>query len=304
MLWFRLQQLRSLEWKVRSQAAEKLGESKDPRAVEALVKALKDKDRNVREAAAGSLGRIGDASAVDALLEALKDYDQCVRRAAADALGMIRDERVIERLLPMLKDPDSEFRSAVARTLEIICGGHLTDRQHAACAVARMKWDDLASMGVPAIEPLLGALEDPKSQVRIGAVQALEKIGDARAIEPLVGLLKDSEPKVQEAAAWALAAIGDARAVMPLTVLAGEIHAKSVGATALGRLVERVIQEIPEADLIEVAHRAGQAEEVQQTEKQMSANATQASQPLALLSASHRAQQELLRRGLISKASL
>ncbi len=95
MLWFRLQQLRSLEWKVRSQAAEKLGESKDPRAVEALVKALKDKDRNVREAAAGSLGRIGDASAVDALLEALKDYDQCVRRAAADALGMIRDERVI-----------------------------------------------------------------------------------------------------------------------------------------------------------------------------------------------------------------
>ncbi|PYU97372.1 MAG: hypothetical protein DMG10_31045 [Acidobacteria bacterium] len=266
MLWFRLQQLRSLEWKVRSQAAEKLGESKDPRAVEALVKALKDKDRNVREAAAGSLGRIGDASAVDALLEALKDYDQCVRRAAADALGMIRDERVIERLLPMLKDPDSEFRSAVARTLEIICGGHLTDRQHAACAVARMKWDDLASMGVPAIEPLLGALEDPKSQVRIGAVQALEKIGDA--------------------------------------VLAGEIHAKSVGATALGRLVERIIQEIPEADLIEVAHRAGQAEEVQQTEKQMSANATQASQPLALLSASHRAQQELLRRGLISKASL
>jgi len=60
MLWFRLQQLRSLEWKVRSQAAEKLGESKDPRAVEALVKALKDKDRNVREAAAGSLGMIRD----------------------------------------------------------------------------------------------------------------------------------------------------------------------------------------------------------------------------------------------------
>ena len=60
MLWFRLQQLRSLEWKVRSQAAEKLAESKDPRAVEALVKALKDKDRNVREAAAGSLGMIRD----------------------------------------------------------------------------------------------------------------------------------------------------------------------------------------------------------------------------------------------------
>jgi len=119
-----------------------------------------------------------------------------------------------------------------------------------------------------------------------------------------VGLLKDSDPKVQEAAAWALAAIGDARAVMPLTALASELHAKSVAVAALGRLVERIIQEIPEADLIEVAHRAGQAEEVQQTEKQMSANATQASQPLALLSASHRAQQELLRRGLISKASL
>jgi len=212
---------------------------------------------------------------------------------------MIRDERVIERLLPMLRDPDGEFRSAVARTLEIICGGRLTDSQHAACAVARMKWDELASMGAPAIEPLLGALQDPKSQVRIAAVQALEKIGDARVTEPLVGLLKDSDPKVQEAAAWALAAIGDARAVMPLTALAGELHVKSVAVAALGRLVERIIQEIPEADLIEVAQRAGQAEEVQQTERQMSANATQASQPLAFLPVSHRAKQELLRRSLI-----
>ena len=90
---------------------------------------------------------------------------------------------------------------------------------------------------------------------------------------------------------------------MPLTALAGELHAKSVAVAALGRLVERIIQEIPEAHPIEMAHGAGQGEEVQQTEQQMSANAIQASQPLAFLPVSHRAQQELLRRSLIPRIS-
>src|SRR5437867_7458212 len=111
LLWWKLEQLRSISWRVRSRAAEKLGASRDPRAVDALVKALKDKDPNVRVAVAGALGKIGDPKTGAPLLEALKDHDHSVRRAVVEALGMVRDEnvdqKVIDRLLPMLKDSDS-----------------------------------------------------------------------------------------------------------------------------------------------------------------------------------------------------
>jgi HEAT repeat protein len=61
-----------------------LGEIKDPRAVEPLIAALKDK--GVCAAAAYALGEIKDPRAVEPLIAALKDESFSVRRAAAEAL--------------------------------------------------------------------------------------------------------------------------------------------------------------------------------------------------------------------------
>ena len=74
---------------VRWYAAWALGKISDPRAVEALVEALKDKGKLVRRYASEALGKIGDSRAVEALVEALEDEDKDVRRYASEALVKI-----------------------------------------------------------------------------------------------------------------------------------------------------------------------------------------------------------------------
>jgi len=304
LLWWKLEQLKSISWRVRSRAAEKLGASRDPRAVAALVKALKDKDPNVRAAVAGALGKIGDPKAAGPLLEALKDHDHSVRRALVEALGTVRDEnldeKVSDRLLPLLKDSDGTMRSAAARSLEAVGGNRLSDRHRAAIAVVRMKWDEAASIGPPAVESLVAALSDPKSQVRVAAVSALEKIGDERAIPPLIDMLQDSDALVQETAASALASIGDTRAVRPLVALAAEGSLVTAAVKALDRLLERTAQSIPDADLIEIAalHRRAPQGDGEGQKRSSALAGTATPQPTDFSHVSGLARTELIRRGL------
>jgi len=71
-------------------AAAVLGRFGDPRAVPALVQALRDPQWYVRQAAATALGAIGDLRAVGALEKASRDSHKAVARAAAAALRAIR----------------------------------------------------------------------------------------------------------------------------------------------------------------------------------------------------------------------
>lgn len=48
---------------------------------------------------------------------------------------------------------------------------------------------DLAQLGVPAVEPLCMALENMRIPVRLAAAQALDAIGDVRALRPILRLL-------------------------------------------------------------------------------------------------------------------
>lgn len=74
----------------REEAAEALGEIRDPRAVEPLIGALKDRDHEVRAEAADALARIGDPRAVEPLNALLGDPRPEVRRAAEKALSRLR----------------------------------------------------------------------------------------------------------------------------------------------------------------------------------------------------------------------
>ena len=77
------------QW-VRGDAAdfERLGQSRDPRAVGPLIRALGHKyDGGVRELAAVALGKLGNVGAVQPLIEALGDGAWLVRKAAAEALA-------------------------------------------------------------------------------------------------------------------------------------------------------------------------------------------------------------------------
>jgi HEAT repeat protein len=63
-----------------------LGEIRDPRAIPALLEALKDENSNARQWSAAVLGEIKDLRAVEPLRQRLDDLNPRVREAAALAL--------------------------------------------------------------------------------------------------------------------------------------------------------------------------------------------------------------------------
>jgi tetratricopeptide (TPR) repeat protein len=82
----------------------------DSRAVEPLIRALRDSDTIVGKSAADALGKIGDPRAVEPLIGALRDSAISVRESAVAALGTIGDPAV-EPLIKALDALVSCFRS-------------------------------------------------------------------------------------------------------------------------------------------------------------------------------------------------
>lgn len=202
--------------KVRRNAARALGQIGDPRAVEPLSAALKDKEHDVVRAAVGALGQIGPC-AVRSLIAALKHERQWVREAAvkqlaeigtpatkqlfsalkskeirvragaARALGEIGDPGAVEPLVASLED----LRSAAFSALDRL--GWQPDRSELGAVywIAKRQWDKCVEIGALAVEPLIAALKNKNIQFHhLHIAAALERIGDARAVEPLIKALK------------------------------------------------------------------------------------------------------------------
>jgi HEAT repeat protein len=97
--------------RLRQRAAEALGHLGQPRALDAMIEALKDVDRMVRRAAAVGLGKLGNVRALDSLVLALRDKERDVRSEAALALGMLGKARAVEPLIKAWqKERDGEVR--------------------------------------------------------------------------------------------------------------------------------------------------------------------------------------------------
>lgn len=127
---------------------------------------------------------------IDELIERLGSEDLAVRCDAIDALGKTGDARAIMPLLSLLSDENAGFRAAYA----------------------------LSKIGAPAVESLIGLVEDEGFLNRNGAVDALGEIGDARAVKSLLNLLGNDDKGLQCDAAAALVKIGEP-AVEPLIEL-------------------------------------------------------------------------------------
>jgi len=74
----------------------------------------------------------------------------------------------------------------------------------------------LVKIGRPAVEPLIAALKNRRSEIRCEAAWELGEIKDPRAVEPLIALLKDGDSIVRRYTAPALGKIKDPRAVEAL----------------------------------------------------------------------------------------
>ena len=94
-----------------------LGEIGDPRAVEPLIAALKNKDTLTRWTAAGALFTIGDTQSLEALLAALNDEDLLVSGGHYGVWGLRGDGRTVKRLIAGLMDENEDMRKASAESL-------------------------------------------------------------------------------------------------------------------------------------------------------------------------------------------
>lgn len=172
--------------------------------VDSLVAHVQGKNGGRYKAIITILGDLGNKRATAAIIPALKDEDAEARQKAAEALGKIEDEAALEPLVLALRDTAKAVRKEVAGAVEKRGWEPSDDAQKADYLFATERWDELARLGKPAVDPLIEGLKDDDKKVRQKAAAALGNIGDERAAEPLADALKDKEEDVRKAAQAAL----------------------------------------------------------------------------------------------------
>lgn len=179
-------------------AAEALAVRRDPRAVDAVIRAMRDPKGTIRVCVmASALGHLKDPRALSALTEAVFDpSNRDLRLCAIQSLGMIGDPAAVPDLIKALTAGDMPIA--------------------AANAIARMGDE----RGVPAI---IQAADDPS--LRLWMVMALGELGSPLALPYLASLGDEQRRPVRHAideAQWKIARLSVTDRVSSLsTVLAG-----------------------------------------------------------------------------------
>jgi|GEM_PF-2850022 len=228
-------------------AALTLGLTEDYRAIDPLIKALKNNSPEVREAAASALGCLKRRKGAEPLIASLEDSEKMVREAACEALIQI-GEGSIEPLVAGLKDQDETLRdNAVCvldrmgdiRELQPLLERALTSalrdadrwariRTASALADIHKEWvvkpliealyyygvreaarAGLLQIGEVGMAALLAALRHRHIVVRKAAAEIVGEIGDVRSLKPLEAALRDKDWCVREAAQAAIDSLQD-----------------------------------------------------------------------------------------------
>jgi len=177
---------------VKGSAVEELGESKNLKATQPLLKLLNDSNEaeEIRKEAIEALGKLGDKLAFESLLKAWKDESEIsVQLTAVEALGNLGDKRAVEPLIEALKEKNSfvpEFavialdklgdKRAVEPLIEVLLDqSRVTPKQAAAVALGK-----LASPEV--IEALVKTLKAENWQLRKTVIKALDESGTDKSL--------------------------------------------------------------------------------------------------------------------------
>ncbi len=270
MRWWTAQQLKSGKTETREQAIDKLATDGSAEAVRLLTAALDDEEETIRKRAVQALGRSRSEHALAGLLKAIHDRSGDVREAAVLSMRQIGDTQTIESLIPLLEDRTPGVRCQAARTLERFGWQPRNDRDRVLRDVALGDFRSAAQAGLPALDvligflnesacmnrralvealgqiggekvisPLLNALGDPDSSVKVAAIEALKELRDSRAVQPLIVCIKDKDPSVRATAASALGVFGSS-GVTPLTKALADGHwaVRKAAVEAFGRIKE------------------------------------------------------------------
>lgn len=157
----------------RMKSAQALRRRPGAMAVESLLEALHDPDREVRSAAALALGGINSPESIQALLHALRSPELDVQQQAARSLGVIGTPECIQALIDMLMtSEDTTLRNHVARVL-----GQTHSHE--------------------AVVPLLSLFRNEQgSGVLASAAEALSRLGEIRALRTILPQMRQIEEPV------------------------------------------------------------------------------------------------------------
>ncbi len=107
----------------------------------------------------------------------------------------------------------------------------------------------LVKKGTPVLKPLIEALLSGEQAIRIGAAEALGRIGDAAAVDPLLQILTEkTERPLRRQAILALGKIVDLRAVEPLLAIFRD--ASSELQLEAGHALEQIIPSTRDVELL------------------------------------------------------
>jgi HEAT repeat protein len=255
--------LSSRDWQVRREAAEALGETRDPdkQVVASLIAALKDTDSRVRRAAADALGDIGAKAykSIPALVEMYDDIDPSVVAAAARATGIMgkKASRVIDDLTALLDHKDARVREAASVALGDVgrrasksafdLNTKLSDPEPAVRAAAAASLGQIAPKSNNSITDLVRVLDDEDESVRNAASGALQSIGKP-AVPALVRALSNGDPIFLQTVVDTLGRIGP----VAVPTLGETLHdesaaviARGYAAMALAQIVDREEDVVP-----------------------------------------------------------
>lgn len=90
--------------------------------IDNLIKNMDSTYRDLRMTTIWTLGKVNDPRALEALISALKHEDLGVRIAAADALGDKKDPKAIDPLIAGLKENEEAVSEAFGKALASITG--------------------------------------------------------------------------------------------------------------------------------------------------------------------------------------
>jgi HEAT repeat protein len=175
--------------------------------VDVLIHALEDEDEDVLKSAVIALESIGDEKAIPPLIEIMKrKWHSLVRQRAAEALVKFGASAITPLVWAFkMGEPEENARSDDTSLR----------------AIGR-------KIGKPAILPAVTLLDNRgMPTIRCNAVNILSEINDESTIEPLIRALDDEDSKVKLCAAIALGHKGDERALPFLRSVRSELGPRS-----------------------------------------------------------------------------
>jgi HEAT repeat protein len=206
MVWLNKLRLRSNSPDVRRKALESLDATENTRvrSLGLLLAGLGDEDAQVRCAAVKGLEQIPDDQAMVARITALQDPASIVREAAAASLGRLGDSRSFPQLVRLLRDAHPGVRTAAGFALRSLGWKPAAGEEQALFDVALGHARAAAFAGQASVKALVNELTHDTSFKRRAAAEALEEVDDPRAIQPLLLALKDPDTSVRVSAIHAL----------------------------------------------------------------------------------------------------